>query len=323
MAAPKIYKSTDIGAPILNGQYGSAIDVIRAVCVVGYGSKTPLGWTEEFSDTGIIVIKPSEQSVGNKLLYRFEDTNSIVYASSHMKFRVRSFESMSDANTGAGSSAVTHWYKSNATNTTPMPWLIIGDSSGFYFIENYTQGGAYAAYAELNYIGHGIRLFDDDVWFSMISGYTPATLNTLSRLSYIYAPTSTSYVDSIYISRNILGDVASIGYASGLKYNGGIGADALPATSGSIAAIPTGFNYPYKGQLLYSMPIVCEQGGAYGVRGYLPGFYVPQHSAGFTDRQIIEKDNKSFMVIRIGVSGITSAGYYGWVLIDIGEGFRV
>ena len=46
---PTIFKSTDSGAPVLDGQAGSLVTLLDACLVTGYGSKTALGWAKAFT----------------------------------------------------------------------------------------------------------------------------------------------------------------------------------------------------------------------------------------------------------------------------------
>jgi hypothetical protein len=41
----RIYRSTDGSAPVLTGQAGKLTDLLDAILVNGYGSKTAAGWT--------------------------------------------------------------------------------------------------------------------------------------------------------------------------------------------------------------------------------------------------------------------------------------
>lgn len=49
--AVKVYRSTDTSAPVLNGSVGTFINVLDACLVNGYGDKTSMGWTKEYSGT--------------------------------------------------------------------------------------------------------------------------------------------------------------------------------------------------------------------------------------------------------------------------------
>ena len=46
-----IYKSSDSGAPVLNGLTGSLLEVLDACLVTGYGSQITAGWTKPLPNT--------------------------------------------------------------------------------------------------------------------------------------------------------------------------------------------------------------------------------------------------------------------------------
>jgi hypothetical protein len=47
----RVYRSTDSGAPSIGRSLGSIITLLDAVLVNGYGSKSPLGWSKQYSGT--------------------------------------------------------------------------------------------------------------------------------------------------------------------------------------------------------------------------------------------------------------------------------
>lgn len=71
MAVTK-YMSSDSGAPIMNGTQGSLVNVLDAILVNGYGSKSPAGWTKPFSGTSKAVYRNSPLT-GTGTYYRVYD----------------------------------------------------------------------------------------------------------------------------------------------------------------------------------------------------------------------------------------------------------
>lgn len=73
------WESTDPGAPMLTGDYGSMIDVLRAVLVEGYGSgdyaKAPAGWTEEFKGGGNVAVFRNNPVTGMGCYVRVDDSD--------------------------------------------------------------------------------------------------------------------------------------------------------------------------------------------------------------------------------------------------------
>lgn len=311
MAAPKVYKSTDANAPVLNVLSGSAVDLIRAICVTGYGDKPPLGWVEVFSKPGVIVIRQAESAVGNRLFYRIDDTVSATWAG-RRKFAIDMYESMSDVDTGIGRTGRLYVYKTSVDNTSAREWIIIGDSAGFYMqTKSNPDYQTYGVY-ELTYTGSGVPLFSSDAWLSIISGIPDDDLYA-STLPYLHGPNETTSFrkESLQIARNMAGTISPI--RERLRLNGGF---HLQKNMGNLGPL-----YPVEGQLLYTQPMLGD-GIANTMRGYLPGLFCPEHSSGLSDGDIITTDGKSLMVLKGGAN--IGYGFEPWtMLIDIGEGFRL
>ena len=85
------YSSSDVGAPVLNNVAGSMVDLLDAVLVNGYGSKSSLGWTKPFTGTNIGVYKQGVSSNQRYMKVIDTDTSSAW---------VSGFETMTDINTG-------------------------------------------------------------------------------------------------------------------------------------------------------------------------------------------------------------------------------
>lgn len=90
-----------------------------------------LGWAKTFSATNLAAYKPTDLAATGCLL-RVDDTGTT-------NARVVGYESMSDVNTGAGPfptatqiSGGGFWGKSATADATARPWMLVGDSRGFY-----------------------------------------------------------------------------------------------------------------------------------------------------------------------------------------------
>lgn len=91
----------------------------------------PLGWLRPFAATNVATYKSADPTSTGMTL-RVDDTGA-TFA------RVVGYEAMSDVNTGVGpfpSPAQMpgggYWPKSSVANATAVPWLLVGDSRGFY-----------------------------------------------------------------------------------------------------------------------------------------------------------------------------------------------
>lgn len=138
---PTVYKSTDPGAPALTGQTGSLRDVLRAVLVNGYGSggdaKAGAGWTEVFSGTNVSAFRNSPIT-GTGGYLRVDDSST--YAGSNARSALmRTYEAMSDVDTGTGPSPTAAQVasgllmpKSKTLDSTSRAWVVIANEGFFY-----------------------------------------------------------------------------------------------------------------------------------------------------------------------------------------------
>ncbi|MCT8866317.1 hypothetical protein [Shewanella xiamenensis] len=124
-----VYRSTDAGAPqLVTGKPSSWINILKKVLVEGYGTKSPLGWTIEFEDTGTrsIVFRNSLTDGGSGCYVKFYSVGGTdnVYTTLGIKIA----QSFTDINTfikGLGARGIVNPSGYNS-------WEIIGTSRGFY-----------------------------------------------------------------------------------------------------------------------------------------------------------------------------------------------
>lgn len=135
MAAPTIYRSSDTSAPTLNGNAGSLIAVLDACLVSGYGSKTALGWTKDFTATN----KATYRAPAGVRHYLDVNDSAPDVTALGRNAQVRGYETMSAVATGTGpfpsvpQAAQCVVPKSSTADAVARPWLLIGDDRGFYF----------------------------------------------------------------------------------------------------------------------------------------------------------------------------------------------
>lgn len=127
----RVYLSSDVGAPVLNGTVGSGINVLKSCLVTGYGSQPGAGWSEAFSGTNISVLRPG---LGNRHYFQIEDTFGDAIS-------LKGYLTMSDANTGTGpfpsSTTVYYTKKSSAADATPREWIVVADEKTVWFVSQY------------------------------------------------------------------------------------------------------------------------------------------------------------------------------------------
>lgn len=175
--SPRIYRSTDPGAPQLSGQAGSFAAVMDAVLVNGYGSggtaKAPLGWILAHTATTKRAYRndPAQYS-GNHL--RFDDTNGQFVL-------VDGYAEMSSIDSGSErfESQSRAWNKSPDANSQTRSWIVIGTGKCFYYLVDIATNNWTGFFAgDMNMLGK------DDIW----------------RFAYTYNGTNVFYPDSSLMS---------------------------------------------------------------------------------------------------------------------------
>jgi hypothetical protein len=126
------YKHTDASAPVLSGQAGALIGVLRACLVDGYGALDGAGWTVPYEDapTNRIAFR-QPAGLSNERYLWLDDTNPNGAV-------VRAYDIMSDIDTGTDQftgADVRYWQKSSAADTTPRGWhLYTDDVAGSFWL---------------------------------------------------------------------------------------------------------------------------------------------------------------------------------------------
>lgn len=148
----RIFRSTDEDAPQFSEVIGSMIPVLQAVLVDGYGDKESLNWELVYSDTNKIVVRPR---FGTRQYIRFYD-----YSDEWVD--VSTYSTMSTIDYGIDRMPDFGQYgylpKRYSSGSADVPWMIIGDEIGFYFISKYAYpykgtSSAAGAYWACFYIG--------------------------------------------------------------------------------------------------------------------------------------------------------------------------
>lgn len=354
MASPvdtsvKFYRDDFPGAPVLNGVAGSAISLLDACLVTGFGLRTatslvvsggvatltlssdaknanllysvvtvdgssitalngeqrvtaasstelkfataaangtatgtitvktaPAGWEKKYNDTNVAVFKSLDvTSLGAHLWVNDAGTTNA---------NVRAYESMTDANTGAGATPTLaevatggFWPKSVNANATAVRWDIFADSRAFY----YAPVPAYSS--SPTYIAQALMFFGDIVSYKSGDAFASGVFASRGSVS-----------DSVqygHVLSSLQGNTS--GVCKWLRSYTGLGsaatAYAAPMT-GSAWGISGGdstlgaFPSPTDGGLRLSEVHALE--GAFNglgtvMRGEMPGaYYVPQSAVG-------------------------------------------
>lgn len=145
----KVYRSSDAGAPTLDGSAGSLIAVLKACLVDGYGAKTGAGWTMPFSAGAPITKAVFKQGAfagpPTRPQYHLRVVDDGSLAAGGREAAVRGYETMSDVDTGtgefptvaqrAGGMCVRKSHDANAKT-----WILVADHRTFTLLVYHPSG---------------------------------------------------------------------------------------------------------------------------------------------------------------------------------------
>lgn len=159
-----VYRSTDVGAPVLNGLAGSLVTVLDAVLVNGYNladadvskRRPGAGWTKAFTATNKAVYRNLATGTGVGDYFRVDDTGANTLALGQ-EARCRGYEAMTTVDVGTGLFPTAAQAangiivrKSDATDNAARPWLVIADNRTFYLL---VKSGDYGSHWSLTIFG--------------------------------------------------------------------------------------------------------------------------------------------------------------------------
>lgn len=224
----------------------------------------PLGWEKVFSKTNVAVYRPTDPASTRPYL-RVDDTNA-AFA------RVQMYESMTDVDTGAGVMPTLaggwYWHKWNTAAATATYWLVIGDSRGFYFLNNLigataaTQG---ISAATSRYAGDLNSYRSGDAWCAMLSGTNTTSYNSIvgcvfssSSGGFNLARASTGIGGTLSCDRLVFGSASSVSGVDGSsgsfpsRADNGLRLSTIQitdgvSTNGPRGEIPGAFHCPQSG----------------------------------------------------------------------------
>lgn len=316
----RIYKWTDVGAPILGGVVGSFIGILDA-CLVGtggfaYGSTPSLGWTKPYSSTNIGVYQQGAGS--NGFCLQVYDDASAVVGSVATNAAMRGYESMSAFNSGtnpfptiaqASANAGPAFRKCTSAAATNVEWVLVGDEQGFYFWCNANGEGSVYSTSQLWYFGDITTLKAGDayhtgIFSSIISGVAASVMyENPTRFS---TPTASmaKYLARTYLQTGTSVTVSTIG-AVGRANNALLG--------GGGSAYPNNVD-----NNLYMEEVTIYENIGVNLRGKLPGFWFPLHNRPLQCFDTFSGSGtlagKTFMAFNGGTTG--------QVLIEISDTWR-
>lgn len=199
-----VYRHTDAGAPQLSPIAPSAIIEILKKCLVdGYGSKSGLGWTLEYENTGAYAVVFRNNTVdggsgGFVKVYSATGANA-----TSTDFRIKTAKNMTDIDTFIDASGYSTFDLSSGQQNG---WQLIGTSRGFWLIIEHSQA------ADYNYASSSYQNWQLTAWVGDIESDDPNDAGRFIHLVGHSNPANDSE-GSTYTSR-IGGNSASIGYAA-------------------------------------------------------------------------------------------------------------
>jgi hypothetical protein len=270
-----IIKSTNVGAPTLNGQSGSLVAVLD-FCLTG----SVTGWTRTFtsSSSGTVTRAQYQMPSGSRMSINIQD--DAIGTGGAKEARIFAFESGSAIDAGSGQFplagqgvAGTGGYliarKSTSADTTARVWQCFADSSTFYF---FAQTGDQASTYEAFMFGDIYSLKSNDLYRCIIIGR--ASENT----------TATETTDTLAAI-----NTAVAGHYMSRTYGGGGVSTAVgkhgDAVKGSTTALNGTVQYPNGPDgTMYISPVWVHENASSTVRGRLRGSYQICHAiANFSD----------------------------------------
>jgi hypothetical protein len=305
----RIYRSTDGSAPVLTGQAGKLTDLLDAILVNGYGSKTAAGWTINQTTTnkrGYLQNTTGANNASGMLLY-VDDTAS--GAGGAKEARACGFETMSAITpTGTGQfptssqsalgPGVLIIRKSTTADATARAWTCIANGQTLYlFVETGDQPAPALAAFPFVFGDFFPRKTTD--WLNSVNGLLSG-VNTSTNLAstitgHFVARTWSGVGGSVAVGKHInmfpfgwgpynIGAGTLTGYVNGTSASTGGAGASVAIGRNSMAGT---FNYPNSPDGALDLSGICIHHNGFK-RGYLKGLWSPEH-----DRPLNHNDTYS------------------------------
>ncbi len=298
MTTTREYRSTDSGAPVLDGTVGSLVSLVRA-CLVGtagvaYGSKAAAGWTEPFTGTNKAAFRNSLAAGGTGVYVRIDDNGSGSLGGREAFLRI--YKTMSDVDTGTDPTPtvaqLTNGYtivKSDTASSAARPWILWADETSVHMWIGHISTTLDPAMAAANskrqstwgagdfesYLpGDGFPCFVYGNYTSQNSGAT-GSVGLFGRCgsgSSNYSSPALSASEGFSIMRGLSGSVGAVTarlICAGSSTASSIANIGIGASSGEMAE-----SAPTTGEKFFIPALI---GSEDGVRGRLRGVYVPMN----------------------------------------------
>jgi hypothetical protein len=264
-----VYRSNDVGAPVLTGTAGDFLNLIKTCLVTGYGSKEAAGWAESYTGTNKAVYRAP---AGNRFYLRIDDTSGQYPI-------LRGYETMSAIDTGSGDfpliaalSSGIRGIKSSTSDAVARPWILIAGTRAFYLWTGYglTSFTTMSASVDILFFGDLVSYCPGDAFHTALIGRPTADTSVSTTRVGEGLLNSGGTNTGHYLARSYLQVGASIPCGC-LQSN--------PPTNASMGSGGTYYPDPVTGGLLLDLVRVCEgETTTKLVRGHLPGLFNPLHN---------------------------------------------
>lgn len=269
------------------------------------------GWQELFAGTltNVLCVKPTVPEATACVL-RIDDTGTT-------NARVRAFESMTDASTGAGPTPLDSqlsgglfWPKSGTANTTARPWYLVGDERGFYLAIPPQGTDRYT----LLYSGDIASLKSGDAYGYLLTGNQSDQADASTVPDGCCGYSGRSARGGAYMARAYTAIGQSVAVQRLGAHHNGSTADVYAGTAGySLGTYPNGSN---NGLMTGALELY-----AMGIRGTLPGLLHPVQDCGnaFATGAIVDgtDDLAGRRLMAISVAPPSGSVAPGTVFVDV------
>ena len=282
-----IYSSTDAGAPTLSGTAGTAVAVLDACLVNGYGSKAAAGWSILYTSLNQRTYQSGNNTACPSVL-QILDTNTTQFtAVGGTSATSNTFQSgiPNPFPTASQQPSGIYGTKSNTASSAARPWFVIADNRTFYLLVDVTSdlSAGYIAfyYGEMYSYRAASGLIDTS---RLIIGGSFQNYTTSSSLARVTGSTNGTAVDTVpeYMYQSVFNVGPPINIrkiADSAKSNMAVNVGTWHVTGAPI--ISNGFSalpFPTVGDAaMYMSPSWINEPISGAIRGHLRGIQYPLH----------------------------------------------
>lgn len=304
MSTVRIYKSTDPEAPAHpSSTPGSLNALLRACLVTGYGTgantKAPAGWEEPFPETNNSACFRALSGV--RQFYQFLEAADADVGIA------RSYDSMSDAQTGVGPLRGDKYFgKWFSGSYLAYGWTVIADEKTCYVFLSSVAGVVAHAFGEF------YSFLQQDPYKALLVGHGSSTYMTSGAGQQMMNGASNAYSASGRAEIHTV--VPMSGYSSTTRGEGTIWSfvDSPSYSTNSqrgIASPSPGVAHPVH-------PLSFFSSERSGVHGRFRGIYIPAAFRPRAHMEVFSMDGKTMMALHTGAQDTTDV-YKGEIWVDI------